>query len=389
MRQVPRSWGRTRSLRRRLLQGFGLAFAVGVGLASSVAIGSASTQATTTASTSTKSSIVTTTKVVAPSNTSLPTISGTAQDGALLTANPGEWTGSPSSYGYQWLRCDADGANCAPIAGANSQRYTLGSADVGHRVRIRVTATNSAGSGTATSRPTDVVKATGSAPANTAAPTISGTPQQGETLTVSNGTWTGTQPISYDYSWQRCDGGGGNCSTFISHSSLAKYTLTSTDVGHTIRAQVTAKNARGSSTATSQQTGLVAPAKQVQGSTTLAVSQVSLPDRLVIDGVRFSPNPVRSRRSAIVARFHVSDTRGFSIQGALVYALGLPYGWTFNAAEQPTNSSGWATLIIHPTPNMPLRRGDLVMFIRARKPGDNLLAGVSTRRLVQEGIARP
>jgi hypothetical protein len=101
--------------------------------------------------------------------------------------------------------------------------------------------------------------------------------------------------------------------------------------------------------------------------------------------VQFSPSVLTSRH-AFVGRFHVSDTRGFSIQGALVYTIGLPYGWTFNAAEQPTDSNGWVTIVIHPTPNMPLRRGALVMFVRARKPGDNLLAGVSTRRLVQEGI---
>jgi hypothetical protein len=69
-----------------------------------------------------------------------------------------------------------------------------------------------------------------------------------------------------------------------------------------------------------------------------------------------------------------------------VYALGLPYGWTYNAAEQATDASGWATITIHPPPNMPLRRTALVMFVRARKPGDNLLAGVSTRRLVQVRI---
>jgi hypothetical protein len=323
-----------------------------------------------------------------PSSSSAPTISGTAQDGALLTANPGSWTHSPTSYAYQWLRCDADGANCGTIAGANSQRYTLGSADVGHRLRVLVSATNRAGSGSAASQPSAVVQAAGSAPTNTGAPTVSGTPQQAASLTTSKGSWTGSQPISYSYSWQRCDGAGGNCTTFVSRAGSSSYTLTAADVGHTIRAQVTASNARGSSTATSQQTALVAPEQTTQGRATLAVSQVSLPDRLVLDRVRFSPNPVRSRQTAIVARFHVSDTRGFSIQGALVYALGLPYGWTFNAPEQPTDATGWATIVVHPTPNMPLRRGDLVMFIRARKPGENLLAGVSTRRLVQEGIAR-
>ena len=271
------------------------------------------------------------------------------------------------------------------IQGANSQRYTVASADVGHRLRVDVTAHSGDGTGTARSQATGVVQAAGSAPANKALPAISGAAQEGSVLSVSNGSWNGTQPISYAYAWQRCDAEGGNCAT-ISGSSSSSYTLASADVGHTVRAQVTATNARGSSTATSAQTALVAPAKTTQGTTVLSVAQVSLPNRLVIDRVRFSPNPVTSRRTAIVARFHVADTRGFSIQGALVYTIGLPYGWTFNAPEQPTDSHGWATIVIHPTRSMPLRWGALVMFVRARKPGDNLLAGVSTRRLVQEGI---
>ena len=76
-----------------------------------------------------------------------------------------------------------------------------------------------------------------------------------------------------------------------------------------------------------------------------------------------------------------------SVSGALVYVLGLPYGWTFNAPELATDAQGWATITIRPTRNMPMRRrGALVMFVRARKPGDPLLGGVSTRRLVQVGV---
>jgi hypothetical protein len=356
---------------------FGLALAVGAGLATSVALGSTSVQSATT----------TMTTIAAPTNTSAPTISGTARDGTTLTASNGTWTGSPTSYAYRWERCDSAGGGCAAISGATSKQYTVTSADVGHRLRVKVTATNAGGSGSATSGPTDVVQPSGNAPANTKLPSISGTAQQGSTLKVDNGTWTGTTPMTFDYTWQRCDTKGANCSTFIAHSpSASSYTLGIADVGHTIRVEVQAKNSVGSSYVYSAPTGVVAPAKTAPSATMVAVKDVSLPDRLVIDGVHFSPNPTYSRTTPIQARFHVSDTKGLSVQGALVFVLGLPYGWTYNAPEQATGADGWVTLTIRPTRNMPLRRGDLVMFVRARKSGDSLLAGVSTRRLVQEAI---
>jgi hypothetical protein len=320
-----------------------------------------------------------------PANTQLPSISGTARDGSILSASKGDWTGSPTSYAYQWLRCDSLGGGCAPIGGANSFRYTVASADVGSRLRIEVTATNSAGSGSATSKPTGIVAASGHAPVATRLPSLSGRTQQGSTLSADRGSWSGSQPISFDFSWQRCDSAGNNCSTFIVHSHVKAYTLTAGDVGHRMRIEVTAVNSHGSTSVFSNPTGVVTAI--APPATTIAVANVSLPDQLIIDRVDFSPNLIVSRNAPITARFHVSDTKGLSVQGALVYALGLPYGWVYNAPEQPTDATGWATISIQPTRALPLTRGGaLVMFVRARKPGENLLAGVSARRLVQVGI---
>ena len=320
----------------------------------------------------------------APSNTSLPSISGSARDGSLLTASPGSWNGSPTGFLYQWLHCDTQAGNCTSISGATSKTYTVQTSDVGGRIRVQVTASNSSGSGVAVSRPTDIVSATGSAPKNTSPPTISGMTQEGNTLTVNPGSWNGTPSPKLSYQWQRCVGTGGGCGD-VGGATSTTFALTSSDVAHTLRVVVTASNSHGSTSATTAETDLIAPAKSTQGGAAIAVGQVSLPNRLVVDQVQFSPNPARSR-GPITARFHVADTRGFSISGALVYVLGLPYGWVFPAAETQTDGTGWATITVRPTRNMPLRRGDLVMFVRARKPGDNILAGVSTRRLVQEGI---
>jgi hypothetical protein len=94
-----------------------------------------------------------------PANSSPPTISGTPQSGQTLTATTGTWSGSPASYAYQWQRCNSIGASCLAISGATTQTYVLTSADVGFTIRVTVTATNSAGSASATSAPTAVVTA--------------------------------------------------------------------------------------------------------------------------------------------------------------------------------------------------------------------------------------
>ena len=62
-------------------------------------------------------------RATAPRNVVAPSISGTAREGRVLTANPGTWTGTaPIGFTYQWQRCDANGNNCATIAGATPER---------------------------------------------------------------------------------------------------------------------------------------------------------------------------------------------------------------------------------------------------------------------------
>ncbi len=101
-------------------------------------------------------------------------------------------------------------------------------------------------------------------PEDTALPAVSGTAQQGSALSTSNGTWA-NGPTSYAYAWERCNSGGGECTT-IPGASASAYTLQEEDVGHTIRSVVTASNAAGSgSPATSEATGVVQPAAEVAG----------------------------------------------------------------------------------------------------------------------------
>jgi hypothetical protein len=95
----------------------------------------------------------------APANTSPPTISGSAQQGQTLTASTGAWSNSPTSYAYQWQRCDSNGSACASIAAATGQTYALDAADAGSTLRAVVTATNAYGSASATSAATAAVAA--------------------------------------------------------------------------------------------------------------------------------------------------------------------------------------------------------------------------------------
>lgn len=93
----------------------------------------------------------------APTNTTLPTITGTPQVGQTLTASTGAWTDSPTAFGYQWRRCDSAGANCVDVSGATSGTYTVAPADSGSTIRVAVTATNAFGATTVVSVQTAVV----------------------------------------------------------------------------------------------------------------------------------------------------------------------------------------------------------------------------------------
>ncbi|MSY86276.1 MAG: hypothetical protein F2693_16385 [Actinobacteria bacterium] len=163
------------------------------------------------------------------SNTTKPSISGTAKVSGSLAADPGTWSTEGLTFAYQWLR---DGA---PIAGATGATYAPVVADLDKSVTLTVTASKSGlTSGTATSDPVTVGK--GAAPQNTGAkPLVTGTPEVGESLNVSNGTWD-LDELTFAYQWLR-DGEP------IEGATAATYVVTEGDRGAELTARVTATKA--------------------------------------------------------------------------------------------------------------------------------------------------
>jgi hypothetical protein len=332
-----------------------------------------------------------------PVNTVAPSVTGAVQQGQQLTSSTGTWTSGnpPISYTYQWQRCNPDVTGCANIGGATVATYTLGSADVGNVVRSVVTATDMTGAASQASAATSTVTAaTSLAPANTTPPTITGTPANGQTLSAVDGQWTGATPITFSYVWQLCDATGAGCLP-ITGATAKTYLLTSSAVGKTLRVQVTAANANGTRASTSVPTAVVSSTpttlvKLANGVTSIDASEVTLPARLILSKFRVQQSQPLHTRAPFRVTFTVTDTRGYVVRNALVYLIGLPYNRIQTAPEQKTGQDGTATFTLTPTSLQPLKVGArLVIFGRARVEGDSLLAGASTRRLVEVVFGAP
>ena len=205
----------------------------------------------------------------------LPSITGgsTAKDGATLTAAQGTWTrtdttsSSAVQHGFEWLRCDAEGAGCRPILTSSgtpvsTSTYTATARDVGKRLRVRQTALVDNALNSATSARTAVVAPV--LPSATAAPTVSA-PVLRATKTVSladRGTWAGTMPQSYKTQWMRCTTTYASSCEPIYRATGTSYYLTDREAGKRIRVRVTATNVGGSRSALSAVSGLVAAASK-------------------------------------------------------------------------------------------------------------------------------
>lgn len=189
-----------------------------------------------------------------PVNSALPAITGTVQEGQILSVSNGSWSNNPTSYSYQWRR------GGVAIAGSINASRTLTSADVGAAMSCVVTATNAAGSTpAATANTVAVIAASVPVPVNTVAPAVTGTGTVGQVLATDNGTWSNS-PTSYAYAWRR-DG------VDISGATSQTYKLVDADAGKAITCRVFATNGGGTAGSTSNSLTVAAAAAAMRALT--------------------------------------------------------------------------------------------------------------------------
>jgi hypothetical protein len=340
---------------------------------------------------------------------STPSISGQPRVGATILGSPGGIKCDPGCVGlvHEWTSCAGPGPAGAdrptgglpfdgrPAPGCavrtrGDLNYAVRAEDAGRYIQLHVIATNydcgslrndgsqecgfSSGHGySATIGPiagsgaADAPTPGAVAPANTGPPSISGVLRVGEALTVSNGSWSGTEPLRFSYQWIRCAAVLGGCQP-IPGATAARYDVAARDVGVRLTVIVSASNRAGSMWAAAAQTETIAPAA-ASPRNVLDVRDVAPGHRLVIAGVA-APRAVR-RAATIVVRVRVTDRRRVRIRGATVQITGRP--GDVSRVTRKTGATGEAVLRVRVRASA--RPGTLVLTVRAVKfPRDRAAA---------------
>ena len=112
-------------------------------------------------------------------------------------------------------------------------------------------------------------------------------------------------------------------------------------------------------------------------------------ERLIVDRVQFSPNPIRSRTQPITAKITVRDTRGYAVRNVDVFIRSTPLV-TVSPPPARTIEDGTITYVLTPERDFPQIRNsyNIQFFVKAYRQGDNPLGGVAGYRLVQVPMAR-
>ena len=219
-------------------------------------------------------------------------------------------------------------------------------------------------------------------PENTVAPTISGTAREGSSLTASRGTWTNS-PTSYTFAWQRCTSDGVTCVP-ISGASASTYALQPADVGRTVRVAVTAVNADGRDTVTSEPTAVVGSENGPRSTARPAVTGEALVGEVLeVSNGSWSPTP-----TIFTYQWQQCDTDGtncVNIPGATGRTYGvrradigtrlraLVTGRT-QAGERTTVTSSVSSVAESETPPVATNAAPTVRFVALRRVGVRVYA---------------
>jgi hypothetical protein len=160
-------------------------------------------------------------------------------DGILSLSDEPFWYAAPAatSTAYQWYRCGAEAvasqSSCVVIAGQTGKSYVLMQEDLGYRIAITVSGTNSAGTNTYWYSWANVI-----GPWWNTLPTISGTTVVGQVLRTTNGNFKSYIRVLSGQQWWRCatqiSSGFGSVPDFrcLSIGNGATYTIVNADVGY-------------------------------------------------------------------------------------------------------------------------------------------------------------
>ena len=220
-----------------------------------------------------------------PTNVSPPSITGSLAIGQALTYVPGGWVGTPTPMvSAIWQRNSGSGWI---DAGSAATPRTIASTDVGASFRVLETANSGGQVRTLASDPRGPVMASTTPPANTVAPVIAGTPQVGQLLTYTAGSWSGTPAPAVTAVWQRSN--GASWTTISSAVAGTPYAIDVADVDRTIRVLETAQGSTTVSLGSNQIGPVTEPSAQLffydAGVTPLSIQTIGK----AATGVTFRP----------------------------------------------------------------------------------------------------
>jgi hypothetical protein len=198
----------------------------------------------------------------------VPTVSGTARVGSVLTAAPGTWGPAPVTISYQWNRAGT------AISGATAATYTATASDLGKALTVTVSGTKTGY--TKTSRVSAATPAVVAGTLTSGTPAITGTAAVGATLTAATGTW-GPAPVTFTYQWNKAGAA-------IAGATAAKYVPVAADLGKTLTVTVSGNKAgytkvtKTSAPSAAMAVGtLVAPVPRVTGTARVGYDVIAVP----------------------------------------------------------------------------------------------------------------